>query len=150
MFFGDNRKILNYTTKKRLKETKHLKYNSLIDNKKKLTKIIKNIEKDLALLSKNTTYLGKAEKFVKIKLKLKHAIGKEKNYNDYLRKLNWYSYINKRRHEDKLLNNIKEMYRENATIIIGDWGNKGRLSFISTPNIGLKRLLKRNHNVFTI
>ena len=54
------------------------------------------------------------------------------NYNTYMKKLKWYAYINKRRHEDKLLNELDNIYGKNATYIMGDWSNKGKLKYIST------------------
>jgi hypothetical protein len=38
----------------------------------------------------------------------------------------------------------KVYYVYHATLIIGDWGGKGKISYISTPNIGFQRRLKRD------
>ena len=65
-------------------------------------------------------------------------------------KLKWFAYINAQRHEDKLMNELEKKYSKDAVFILGDWGNKGRLHFISTPCIGLKRKLDERFNVYHI
>jgi hypothetical protein len=45
---------------------------------------------------------------------------------------------------------IKSFAGEDATLIIGDWGGKGKISYISTPNIGFQRRLKRDFKVLHI
>ena len=132
-----------------------MKYNNLIDNKKKKEKInaetIKKIEERLSKLSKKTININISNEYTKIKLKMTESIGEINNaYYDYLKKLKWFAYINKRRHEDNLMNYLKKTYGKDAIFILGDWGNKGRLSFISTPNIGIKRELKKHFKVFHI
>ena len=53
-------------------------------------------------------------------------------------------YINTIRHTDKIVNDIKAFAGEDATLVIGDWGGKGNISYISTPNVdNSSRLLKR-------
>ena len=151
---GDNGKEYNYSNRRRLKETRRLKYNTLINNKKSKTilkgknKTISKLEMELTEYSGKTTYEKKFLDYVKHKIDLRKDIIEEENYNKYLKKLNWHTYINKQRHEDTILNEIEKVYGKNASIIIGDWGNKGRLSYISTPGIGLKRLLRRRFNVY--
>ena len=71
-------------------------------------------------------------------------------YNRYMTKLKWYSYVNKKRHEDNILNEIEKVYGKEAIFIIGDWGGKGKIHRISTPNMGLKRLLSKRFKVFLI
>ena len=53
-------------------------------------------------------------------------------------------YINTTRHTDKIVEEIKSFAGEDASLIIGDWGGKGKISYISTPNIGFQRRLKRD------
>jgi hypothetical protein len=90
----------------------------------------------------------------------KHIV-KDDKYNDYINKLKWHAFINKRRlrklsrpsrdrHEDNLLNQLTAVYGKDTKMVIGDWGNKCRLSYISTPNVGIKRLLKKRFDVYHI
>ena len=59
-------------------------------------------------------------------------------------------YINTIRHTDKIVNEIKDFAGENATLVIGDWAGKGNISYISTPNVGFQRRLKRDFKVVHI
>ena len=56
---------------------------------------------------------------------------------------------NKKRTEDNMNNLIKKKFGKN--INLNDWGvTKQMRKFISTPNLGVKRKLKENFNVFNI
>ena len=62
--------------------------------------------------------------------------------SQFLQKYSWYSYLNKRRHENKLVKSIKDNFGSDVVIVIGDWSSKYNLRYtISTPNTGLKRVL---------
>ena len=93
----------------------------------------------------NATIKNKSELEEKIE-NLKKGV----EYNDYLRKLRWFGFINKKRHEDNMLNEIEKVYGKDAIFIIGDWGNKGRLKHISTPNVGMKKMLSKRFKVYLI
>ncbi len=137
-------KFMNYSNKERVRALKRLKYGTLIENKKKKTKIgnvtAKSIENELCdFNSKSCNY----KKFIDYVIK-KREIDKQlfDMYNDnYFRKLKWFAYLNKRRHEDKLLNKIENKFGKDIIILMGDWGGKGRVKYMSTPNIGIKRKL---------
>ena len=67
----------------------------------------------------------------------------EKINNKYretkFRQYKWYSYINRKRTEDKMLNEIENKYGKESIIIIGDWSiSKQMINFISTPNLSIK------------
>jgi hypothetical protein len=67
------------------------------------------------------------------------------------RQYKFYSYINTKRTESKMLNIIEKEYGKDQIIIIGDWSiSKQMRNFISTPNIGLKRKLKERFKVYNI
>lgn len=67
-----------------------------------------------------------------------------KYFDKRFRKFKWYSFINKKRAEDNLLNSIENKYSRDHKIIIGDWSiGKQMSNFISTPNIRLKKKTKR-------
>lgn len=143
---------MEYRTRNRLKETKRLKYNTLIDNKKKKIEIkiekenmtIKKLEAKLSELGKKTMNIEQFKKYLCLKEKLRDAIMKhQKTYNKYLQKLKWHAYINKRRHEDNLLNRIEKFLgAKDSLLVIGDWSGNGEIKYISTPGIGLRRKLQ--------
>ena len=111
---------------------------------------IKEVENQL------TTYNSKScksEIFLSfIKKKLEVNIQVLDKYNDKrFRKYKWYSFINKKRAEDKLLNKIENKYSKEHIIIMGDWSvGKQMANFISTPNISLKRKLRERFKVYNI
>ena len=70
--------------------------------------------------------------------------------NNHIRKLKWFGYINKRRSEDKFLNELEEIYGKKAIIIIGDWSGKGKIRRISMPCMGTRKLLSKRFKTFLI
>ena len=157
-------KTFQYSTARRLKETKRLKYGKLIDDKKsnvylfgKINTTVKKCEANLSeSMGSKSMKLSKFAKYTSLKMSMRHEVMQDKlendnkSYNDYLQKLKWFSYINTRRHEDKLMNELEDFVGKDASLVFGDWGNKGKLSYISTPNISLKRKLKERFNVYNI
>lgn len=154
---GENGEYLNISNKWRLKETKRLKYNKKIQKKSEETiidkKSIKEMNNDLTKYNSKTTDYKKFIEYTKEKLSMRNKIINEVNYNKFLQKLSWFGYINKRRNEDHMINKIKETYgkdKKKLSIVIGDWSNRGKLKFISTPNKSLKKKLKEHFEIYTI
>lgn len=87
--------------------------------------------------------------YIKGKLELDSKVRNEYD-TIYLRKLNWYGYLNKEKHENELLNCIANEFGNDIKIIIGDWSNKGAIKYISTPNVALKRKLSERFKVYHI
>jgi len=85
------------------------------------------------------------EKYKKVE-ELKEGI----EYNKYLRKLKWFSYINKQRHESELLNEIEKIYGKEAIFAFGNWSKTKGIKRISMPNMGMKKLLSKRFNVYLI
>jgi len=151
----DKLMLFSYSNRRRLHETKRLKIGKLIENKKKgkflnYTKTIKELEAELSNFNKKSMNVSKFNEYVKLKLQLKEMINKEKKYNEYLKKLRFHGHINKQRHEDLILNELEKIYGKDAIFIVGDWSNKGRLNFISTPNLRIKKLLEERFEVYLI
>ena len=175
-----NHKFLNYTTKTRLRFTKRIKYGKLIEKWKScdpnnnqtivvnkmvysilsksnihdkslewFTKNVKDLEVKLAKRNSKSCDHTDFLKYVRLKLDLLRKI-KLQYDTQYLEKLNWFSYLNKLKHENQLIRKIKNEFGLYAKIIMGDWSNKGRLKFISTPNLSLKRKLKEHFKVYDI
>jgi hypothetical protein len=107
------------------------------------------IKKEVNNAKKDISTDTKFDKFIELHVKeINMRAGNE--YNEYVQKLKWFLYINKRRHEDKLLDEIEKVYGKDAIFIIGDWSNKGRLRKISMPNSGMKKLLSKRFRVYLI
>lgn len=142
--------MLAYTNRQRIHETKRLKYQTLRDNFRREIGI-RDIEEDFEGLNSKSCFMETYENYVYWKnLHLKELM--EKYNEEKFRKLRWFSYINTCRAEDRLINRIKETYGKDVTIIIGDWSqNTNHLkNFMSTPMIGLKRVLSKHFRVLNI
>ena len=86
--------------------------------------------------------------------KLKMEIHKEivKLYNDIrFNKLKWYSFINIKRSENKLVNDIKKQFGNDTVLIMGDWSmKKDKIKSISTPNKKYEKILNKNFPMLKI
>jgi len=150
MFCGKH--FLQYTNSCRLAETKRLKYQRFLSNYK-LKLDITRVENELSGYNSKTCNI---EKFIKYMIKKIEV--NEKLYSQYrditFRKYKWYSYLNRKRSEDKMLNAIEKKFGEKGKdliMIIGDWSISKQMShFISTPNLALKRKLKTRFKVYNI
>ena len=143
-----------YSNKMRLRETKRLKYNDEANKIFSKDEKIKEIHDKLCNLKSKTLDIDKFYEFYSLKIELRSNVINRKNnnvsYDEYLRKLKWFGYINKRRHEDKLLNRLEDYYGKDSIFIMGDWSNRGKTKYISTPNMGMKRLLNKRFPVYLI
>ena len=147
---GNESKVyFNYTSKQRIAETKRKEYNerilhekrNIIINDKKLTRV------ESELPNKKTINEKIFLEYTKKKLEVRSVLKNEENYHNCLQKLNWYLFLNKRKHEKKLLNKLADVFGKDTTMIVGDWNNRGKLKHISTPGIGFKRMLKKQFEV---
>lgn len=144
-----NGKRLRYTNKEYIKNTKRLKYRRLLQNYKNKTNISK-IENKLSIYSSKTCNYKKFKKFIKEKNKLNKVL-EEKYQQEIFRKYNWYSYINKKKTESKIINKIKDEFGKDIILVMGDWSiGKQMKNFISTPNLGLKRKLNEHYKVYNL
>uniref|UniRef100_A0A6C0HMC7 Uncharacterized protein n=1 Tax=viral metagenome TaxID=1070528 RepID=A0A6C0HMC7_9ZZZZ len=145
----DNNKYLNYTNSEYLNRTKRLIYAKKIENYKTVMGIT-IIERELVNFNSKSCIVEDFIKYIKKKLEVNNKI--LDRYNDIkFRKYKWYSYINKKRTEDNLLNTIENTYSKDHIIIIGDWSiGKQMANFISTPNLTLKRKLRERFTVYNI
>jgi len=145
----DNGKFYSYTNKQYLTETKRLKYNALLKNER--DKIgITEIEKELNNYNSKTCNIDKFKEYIDVKIKINELVIPLYQSLKF-RKYKWYSYINKKRTQDNIINKIKNKYSKDHKIIIGDWSiGKQMRNFISTPNLELKRKLKEHFKVYNI
>jgi len=137
-----------YTKNQRVKETERI----IIQNKLlKLKKKHKIQEQESILSTHNSKTLNyeKFKEYIKVKEKLDNDLH-DFYCQEYLRKFKRRLYINTQRSESKLIKNLKEKYND-STFVIGNWNiTKQMRHFISTPCIGLKRLLAKHFNVLTM
>ena len=115
-----------------------------------------SIKSKLKELNSKECNHGEFVKYVKNKLIINKKmrenskyVDNDKNFN-YIKKLKWYSYLNKRKHEMQLINTIRNEFGENVIIIMGDWSAKGAIKYMPTPNISIKRKLKEYFRVYHI
>lgn len=145
----DDGKFYSYTNKMYLKETKRLKYQTLLKNYK--DKIgITEIEKGLNKYNSKTCDVEKFLEYINAKIKANETLVplyQELKFRQY----KWYGYINKKQTEDNMVNKIVKKYSQDHIIIIGDWSiGKQMRNFISTPNLTLKRKLRDHFKVYNI
>ena len=71
--------------------------------------------------------------------------------DEMLNKLKWNMFINEKRAESMIVNDIKKKFGSDVVLILGDWskGNEQKGN-ISTPNKTLTKVLKDNFNVYMI
>ena len=145
----DDGNYFSYTNRMYLKETKRLKYQSLLKNYKKKIGITK-IEEGLNKYNSKTCNIEKFQEYITKKIKENETLVplyQEQKFRQY----KWYSYINKKRTEDNMVNKIAKKYSKDHIIIIGDWSiGKQMRNFISTPNLTLKRKLQETFKVYNI
>jgi hypothetical protein len=142
-------KFLRYSGRQRLYETKRLKYQRLISNLREKLGILE-IEKQLNGYSSKTCDFEKFQEYIKIKNKVNNELF-DLYRDDRFRKYRWYGFIMRQRSFDNMLNRIENTYGKDIIIIHGDWSQgKQMRSFMSTPNIGLKRKLAERFKVYNI
>ena len=145
----DEGNFLSYTNGKRMKMTKRLEYQNRIKKYKDKNGITK-IENELTNYSSKTCCIKKYEEYIIKKVEVSEKINNKYRETKF-RQYKWYSYINRKRTEDKMLNEIENKYGKESIIIIGDWSiSKQMRNFISTPNLSIKRKLKERFRVFDI
>jgi hypothetical protein len=149
---SNDKTFMSYTNKERLKETKRLKYQRLLHNLK-ISLGIPDIENELSTYNSKTCSVTNFKEYIKQKLLINNQLYDK--YKDIkFRQYKWYSYINRRRSEDDLLNKISKKFDvsgKETILIMGDWSIGRQMSnFISTPNLTIKRKLNRRFKVYNI
>jgi hypothetical protein len=145
----DKGKFCSYTNGMRIKETKRLKYQSLLKNYKDKIHITEP-EETLNKYNSKSCNVNKFKEYIAKKMEVNDIVV-PLYQNIQFRKYKWYAFINKKRSEDNMLNMIEKKYSKDHTIIIGDWSiGKQMRNFISTPNLSLKRKLKERFKVYNI
>uniref|UniRef100_A0A6C0DJT6 Uncharacterized protein n=1 Tax=viral metagenome TaxID=1070528 RepID=A0A6C0DJT6_9ZZZZ len=145
----DDGNYFSYTNRMYLKETKRLKYQSLLKNHKHEIGITK-IEEGLNKYNSKTCNIEKFQEYITEKIKANEKLVPLYQKLKF-RKYKWYGYMNKKRTEDNMVNKVVKKYSKDHIIIIGDWSiGKQMRNFISTPNLTLKRKLQETFKVYNI
>jgi len=100
---------------------------------------------------------NKFKEYINLKENINNDI-EEFYLNDIFKKFKMRVFINKQRSEQKLINNINKMYKINKKdikkeplIIIGNWSISYQMrNMISSPCLGLKRLLNNNFKMLVM
>ncbi len=139
-----------YRCRQHLNRNKRLKYQWIIKNHKDNLKITTE-ENKLSDYNSKSCILNKFKEFIKKKNELNDVL-LEKYKDEKFRQYKWYSYMQKKRAEDRLINDIKEKYSKSTVLIIGDWDAKSSngIKRISVPNKGLKRKLSEHFTIYMI
>ena len=145
----DDGNHFSYTNRQYLKETKRLKYQSLLKNYNDKIGITK-IEEGLNKYNSKTCNIENFQEYIKAKTQANEKLVPLYQQLKF-RQYKWYSYINKKRTEDNMVKKIATKYSKDHIIIIGDWSiGKQMRNFISTPNLTLKRKLQETFKVYNI
>jgi len=149
---GDNKeaKEFRYTQDSRRKECKIKKYAKIILEFKKEKidgKTIIEYETELSKLNRKTLIIKDFKDYIKKKSEINNKL--YKFYEKYIfRKLKLNGYINKKKHEQKMINNFKKIFGkpEEVIIAIGDWEQKKQMKYKeATKGIGMRKLFRQNN-----
>jgi hypothetical protein len=134
-------KILKYTNKKHVKETKRIKYQKLLQNYRNKNNI-SEIENELKNYNSKTCNLEKFKTYILNKNRINKILFEEYN-KEIFRKYKWYGYINRKKADISLIREIKKEFGKKSILLYGDWSMKGNCNKgnVSTPNMRLKRLI---------
>lgn len=139
-----------YTQDSRRKECKIKKYAKIIlkFKKEKINrKTITEYETELSKLNRKTLIIKDFKEYIKKKSEINNKL--YKFYEKYIfRKLKLNGYINKKKHEQKMINNFKKIFGkpEEVIITIGDWEQKKQMKYKeATKGIGMRKLFRQNN-----
>ena len=145
--------FFRYTRTQRLNETGRLHNQELIKKFKK-DRDLNKIEKEISEQNSKTINYTKFMEYLKVKNKANSKLFIEYE-EEFFRKMKLRTYICTKRSESKLVRNIKNIYGQNNNkeilMIYGDCNiGKQLRGIISTPMIGIKRMLSRNFRLLNI
>jgi len=139
-----------YTQDSRRKECKIKKYAKIILEFKKEKvdgKTIIEYETELSKLNRKTLIIKDFKEYIKKKSEINNKL--YKFYEKYIfRKLKLNGYINKKKHEQKMINNFKKIFGkpEEVIITIGDWEQKKQMKYKeATKGVGMRKLFRQNN-----
>ena len=138
-------KKYSYTKQKHLSRTKRNEIARKINKirNEKIIKIENSLTKENERLRTSNSY-EKFNLYNNEKSKIYEEV--KELYNDKrINKLKWYSYINEKRSENMMINDIKKKFGENLVLILGDWSMKKGIikGHSATPNMKYTKILER-------
>lgn len=145
-------KILNYTsrTRRMFLKTKH--YDTLRkqwERKDPQYETIRTFKEGLSSQNSKSCVLDDFFGYIRMRIQYMNILSSSKDHL-FPAKLKWYSFLNKKHHENDLMNHIRNEFGKGVTIIIGDWSGKGTVNFMPTPNLSLKRKIAKRFPVYSI
>lgn len=148
---NDNKEAneFRYTQDSRSKECKIKKYAKIILEFKKEkidNKTVTEYETELSKLNRKTLTIKDFKEYIKKKSEMNNKL--YTFYEKYIfRKLKLNGYINKKKHEQKMINNFKKIFGkpEKTIITIGDWEQKQQMKYNeATKGVGMRKLFRQN------
>jgi hypothetical protein len=149
--------FFKYSAMRRRFENYSKRSNYIIQKEKENNNIIEK-ETELSKFNSRTLNIEKYKDFIKNKNKLNNET-KEFYNRILLRKLSFRIFAKTKQSEDKLLNEIENKYltkeeiknKRKIVLFYGDYSRSTAMKgCISTPNLGLKRLLSKRFEIFDI
>jgi transposase len=155
---SDNKQAneFRYTQDSRRKECKIKKYAKIVlDFKKEKidNKTIIEYETELSTLNRKTLIIKDFKEYIKKKSEINNKL--YKFYEKYIfRKLKLNAYINKKKHEQKMINKFKKIFGkpEETIITIGDWEQKKQMKYKeASKGVGMRKLFRQNgYKIFLV
>ena len=144
-----NGKMLQYSSRRHLKETKRLKYQRVIQNHRERLGITE-IEKQLCDLNTKTVDIQEFKDYIGIRTQINKAL-LELYTDPKFRQYRWYGYLERRRSSDNMINMVKKTFGSDVIVFYGDWSRRSQMkSFAPTPNKTIKRAFKENFKVYDL
>jgi len=149
---NDNKEAneFRYTQDSRRKECKIKKYAKIILEFKKEKidgKTIIEYETELSKLNRKTLIIKDFKEYIKKKSEINNKL--YKFYEKYIfRKLKLNGYINKKKHEQKMINNFNKIFGkpEEVIITIGDWEQKKQMKYKeASKGVSMRKLFRQNN-----
>ena len=110
-------------------------------------KTVIEYETELSKLNRKTLIVKDFKEYIKKKSEINNKL--YKFYEKYIfRKLKLNGYINRKKHEQKMINNFKKIFGKPDEIIItiGDWEQKKQMKYKeATKGIGMRKLFRQNN-----
>jgi len=145
MLSKDGKINFSYTKEHHMNRTNRKKMTKKIEKikKEKIIKLENKLTKENERLKTSNDY-KKFKSYFNIKMEIHNEL--EKLYNDNrLNKIKWNMFINEKRSEKILVNDIKKKFGNNVVLILGNWSkNKIGIKIISTPNKKYEKILEKN------
>ena len=142
-------KLISYSFRRHLKETKRLKYQRIIQNHRQRLGILE-LEEPLSKLNGKTVDPEQFKDYIKSRT----GINKQllPLYADLkFRQYCWYGYLERRRADDNMINRVKKAFGSNVIVFYGDWSVRSQMKFFApTPNKKIKRKFAGNFQVYDL